>query len=198
MNTPLEVMKAIVENGGPIEAWVRTADRPWIHGLVVGVTIGDYFNPFTVQGSMYRYKECALTDPNKKYAPLTTKWTFDWARYRAINHFGELWEFDHKPIAQRKVWHTTGDSEFISEGHDPSNWKNSLEERPRKTRPMTAREVYDYIMHTTPMYRREYNRHTSSLSFEKRVWLICEPDKDLANEVMKIADVMMQTPTTGE
>jgi len=63
---------------------------------------------------------------------------------------------------------------------------------------MTAREVYDYIMHTTPMYRREYNRHTSSLSFEKRVWLICEPDKDLANEVMKIADVMMQTPTTGE
>jgi len=198
MNTPLEVMKAIVENGGPIEAWVRTADRPWIHGLVVGVTIGDYFNPFTVQGSMYRYKECALTDPNKKYAPLPTKWTFDWARYRAINHFGELWEFDHKPIARRKVWHTTGDSEFISEGHDPSNWKNSLEERPRKTRPMTAREVYDYIMHTTPMYRREYNRHTSSLSFEKRVWLICEPDKDLANEVMKIADVMMQTPTTGE
>jgi len=45
MNTPLEVMKAIVENGGPIEAWVRTADRPLIgQDIVLSIILVNYGN----------------------------------------------------------------------------------------------------------------------------------------------------------
>ena len=170
MNTPLEVMKAIVENGGPIEAWVRTADRPWIHGLVVGVTIGDYFNPFTVQGSMYRYKECALTDPNKKYAPLPTKWTNDWARWRAVDSYGRLVEFGKRPLTHDVFvwWPVLGGSHkvaIISDGHDPSNWENSLEERHRKTRPMTPREFARFVGGNLGKYL-----YCPSSSFEEDFW----------------------------
>jgi len=56
----------------------------------------------------------------------------------------------------------------------------------------SAQEVYNHIIATTPKESREFRKHTSLLSFEKRVWLICEPDKDLANEVMVIADAMME------
>jgi len=57
---------------------------------------------------------------------------------------------------------------------------------------MTAKEVYDHIISTTPKDSRDFIKHTAALWFEKRVWYLCEPDKALANEVMKIADARME------
>ena len=56
MNTPLEVMKAIVENGGPIEAWVRTADRPLIgQDIVLSIILVNYGNLTTSRQHSERY-----------------------------------------------------------------------------------------------------------------------------------------------
>ena len=63
-----------------------------------------------------------------------------------------------------------------------------------------AREVYDYIMKSTPRInanssffdKKFWNSHITDSPFEQRVWRICEPDKDLANQVIEIAQKEME------
>lgn len=118
MNTPLEVMKAIVDNGGPIEAWVRRKGWDWEKAHVIGVVIRDRY-PF--HESDFRWEECSLTDPTAKSRPMpppdkgegmTNKEIAE--RLREIGHFGG--------------WDDLG--KFIDE-LDPA----------AKTRPMTRMEI---------------------------------------------------------
>lgn len=67
----------------------------------------------------------------------------------------------------------------------------------------TAQQVYDSIIRSTPQieiintefgeYRnaKDFNREIDRFPFEQRVWFICKPDSDLANNVMRIADEAM-------
>jgi hypothetical protein len=69
MNTPIEVMKAIVDNGGPIDAWTKdSSEKVWLRCIVYGVNILDFDYPFSVHESGYesKAKTIRLTDPNKK------------------------------------------------------------------------------------------------------------------------------------
>ncbi len=63
----------------------------------------------------------------------------------------------------------------------------------------TAIEIYNSIMDGTPkidsttifsqyLTADKFHSVTSRISFEKMVWMRCNPDKKLANEVMLIAD----------
>lgn len=63
----------------------------------------------------------------------------------------------------------------------------------------TAIEIYNEIMDEGPkidtsspakQYFTAYyfNKVTSLISFEEKVWFKCKPNKELANEVMDIAD----------
>jgi hypothetical protein len=165
MNTPLEVMKAILDNGGPIDAWVRNPEGAWNPSIIRGVDVDHQSLIFLagVKENIDWYDQASLTDPNKKYAPIPTEWTHDWARFRALDDNGELWEFAEKPkkeidpVTMRWI-SIFGVTSLISRGHDPSNWENSLEERPRKqTRPMTAREFARFVGENMGryLYRRE-------------------------------------------
>lgn len=64
---------------------------------------------------------------------------------------------------------------------------------------MTAREIYDKVIAITPkidtsnafktyLTSQNYMRFTSKYSFEELVWKLCDGDKNLANEVMEIAE----------
>ena len=145
MNTPLEVMKAIVDNGGPVEAWVRdnTELQNWERQRIIAVFVEG--NPFPFEdGRRNVWRLCSLTDPNANYVPIPTEWTHDWARYRAVDADGSLHEYEDKPYWVTTFWKVlTSVSQFklVSIDHDPTSWQNSLEERPRKTRPMTPREA---------------------------------------------------------
>ena len=143
MNTPLEVMKAIVDNGGPVEAWVRdnTKWQPWQCRRIIAVYVADI--PFRFEDDTREaWRLCSLTDPNANYVPIPTEWTHGWASWRAVDKAGVLFEYSKsKPIRTDDGWINGGSVRWISKGHDPTNWKDSLEERPRKTRPMTAREA---------------------------------------------------------
>ena len=151
MNTPLEVMRAIVDNGGPVEAWVRDLDETsWTKTEVngVGVTrvgVPWYYgigNPDTSEAIIRHWNKCSLTDPNANYVPIPTEWTHGWSSWRAVDKAGVLFEYSKsKPIRTDDGWINGGSVRPISKGHDPENWQDSLEERPRKTRPMTPREA---------------------------------------------------------
>jgi len=149
MNSPLEVMKAIVENGGPIEAGVSDDEENWNPAIVQGVIIDNITLPFrctTQYDTEIGFHFCSLTDPTKQYRPIPTEWTHDWARWRVVNERGQLIEFSEKPVLLYNRWFSRyGKDSFISPGHGPSNWENSLEERPRKTRLMTAREFAKFV-----------------------------------------------------
>jgi hypothetical protein len=69
MNTAIEVMKAIVENGGPVDAWTKDSlEKVWLRCIVYGVNILDFDYPFSVHesGCESKVKTIRLTDPNKK------------------------------------------------------------------------------------------------------------------------------------
>ena len=84
----------------------------------------------------------------KKYNPIPKEWTNDWANYRAVDANGELYEYIHRPCKDHAMWVTTANippcgenTYFISEGHDPTNWENSLQPRlTTSTEPTTTGE----------------------------------------------------------
>jgi len=167
-NSPLEVMKAIVDNGGPIEAWLEWRTGKWAKDTIIGVVLGTDFPYYAVGGNSF--ESISLTDPDKKYAPLPTKWTNDWARWRAVDSYGRLVEFGKRPLTHDVFvwWPVLGGSHkvaIISDGHDPSNWENSLEERHRKTRPMTPREFARFVGGNLGKYL-----YCPSSSFEEDFW----------------------------
>jgi hypothetical protein len=156
MNTPLEIMAAIVANGGPVEAWVSQNEIEWYNNVICGVDLSsdDYFY-LVHQGELdfQWYKFASLTDPNKTHKPLGP-WVNDWARWRAVDSDGKLFEYERKPIIRlsvvwdypdRDILHYQSLFELISEGHDPANWENSLEKRKRSARPMTPREFAKFV-----------------------------------------------------
>ena len=64
MNTPLEVMKAIVENGGPKEIWVSQDGKDWVQAKVVGFDLESKDEPILVvtkHGLGRWYKFASLT-----------------------------------------------------------------------------------------------------------------------------------------
>ncbi len=166
MNTPLEVMAEIVKRGGPIEAWVWDTVKSATPEVVLGVSLKHTAFPYTCERGIYKF--CSLTDPTKKYAPLPTEWTHDWARWRAVDDNGELWEYEEKPHIQSACWSVLGDHlRLISAKHDPSNWENSLQERPRKTRPMNAREFARFVGENLGRYLYR------SKMWEEGIWEYC-------------------------
>jgi hypothetical protein len=136
-------MKAIVENVGPIEAWVKDAvNQPWEPETITGIDL-DLKHPFLTTHDGFLL--ASLTDPTEQYTPLPTEWTHDWARWRAVDESGVLVEYESKPGIRDIFWRCIRRYQVISSGHDPSNWENSLQERPPKTRPMTAREFAKFV-----------------------------------------------------
>ena len=132
MNSPIEVMQAILDNGGAIEAWVKRESEQWVQGRVAGVNLFGVKPYFAVDENNKPawFQAISLTDPNQKYTPLPTKWYNAWARLSAVNGYGELWEFEHRPYMMQSKWVVShGKYAMVSFGHDPSNWENSLEER---------------------------------------------------------------------
>ena len=141
MNTPLEVMKAIVDNSGPVEAWVKNyVSRPWSENTIQTALLKGR-RPFISYGGD-DYAFCSLTDPNANHLPIPDEWTHDWASWRAVDADGRLFEYADLPTVVANMWRADKeDWYFVSTGHDPTNWRESLEKRPRKTRPMTPREA---------------------------------------------------------
>jgi hypothetical protein len=74
-NTPIEVMKAIVDNDGQIDAWVSQNGDAWIEAKVTGIDLGDSYSFFADSNYVYRgWRYCSLTDPNvKKTRPMTKR-----------------------------------------------------------------------------------------------------------------------------
>ena len=140
-NTPLEVMAAIVANGGPVLAWVKYQEHDEWSDYTVNITGVD------LDGHGF----CSLTDPNPQYKPIPTEWINDWAEWRAIDPDGRLFEYKTRPYAgktagEAKEWLVNNKYYSpISGGHDPTNWEDSLEQRPRKKRPMTPLEAYEFL-----------------------------------------------------
>jgi hypothetical protein len=56
----------------------------------------------------------------------------EWAMYRAIDEDGEGYWFEKKPriVDDIPIWVYGGKSEFFG-NFDPTNWKNSLQQRPQ-------------------------------------------------------------------
>lgn len=59
-----------------------------------------------------------------------------------------------------------------------------------------ARKVYDEIISLAQDIFKQsiekWNHHTSTLSFEQQVWYRCKPNKEFAEQVMKIADAELK------
>jgi hypothetical protein len=152
-NTPLEVMAAIVANGGPVSAWVKEQERDeWSDKpeKINGCDLGKVAFPFFTNEDGYGF--CSLTNPHPQYKPIPTEWTNDWAECRAVDADGRLWEYENivDDISfTGHYWYRLPDTnkraECISKGHDPTNWKDSLEQRTRKMRPMTPLEGYEFL-----------------------------------------------------
>lgn len=65
---------------------------------------------------------------------------------------------------------------------------------------MTAEQIYNLIINSVPKIKvinfcgieyydaESYNYFVEKYSFEERVWFYCNPDKNLANSVMELAD----------
>jgi hypothetical protein len=53
----------------------------------------------------------------------------EWAKWFAIDSDGEGYRHEEKPIRNDSQWHFGKKSEFIG-NFDPTNWKNSLQQRP--------------------------------------------------------------------
>ena len=132
MNSPLEIMNAIVDNGGPVEAWVRQLGEPWFQGMVCGVLIDANGFPRMICTEDAIWDECSLTDPHANYVPIPDEWTHGWASWRAVDKTGVLHEYSKsKPIRTDDGWINGGSVRPISKGHDPTSWQDSLEERIR-------------------------------------------------------------------
>lgn len=65
-----------------------------------------------------------------------------------------------------------------------------------------SQKIYDSIINqtakidnSTPLKQfltaQVYMKQTSNVSFEELVWIACKPDKDLANEIMRIAEMKL-------
>jgi ribosomal protein L37AE/L43A len=131
MNTPIEIMKAIVENGGEVEGWVSENGKDWVPKKLTGADISSK-RPFNTADNLNKF--ASLTDPNKTYKPLGP-WVNDWANWRAVDSDGRLFEYPERPGKNDVVWTGSGVTfQHISNGHDPTNWENSLEERPKDDR----------------------------------------------------------------
>ena len=65
----------------------------------------------------------------KKHNPIPKEWTNDWANWRAVGKDGKLREFSSTPTLLSDEWKPFFTFAIISEGHDPTNWENSLESR---------------------------------------------------------------------
>ena len=144
-NTPIEVMKAIVENGGPVESWVAYGVTSWseIRCKIYGVLLEEECPYITSAG---RVMYASLTNPNPQYKPIPTEWTNDWAEWRAVDQSGDLCEFQWQPGLSCDGWISEGYMfNYVSKGHDPTNWQDSLEQRPNKQRPMTSLEAYEFL-----------------------------------------------------
>jgi hypothetical protein len=151
MNTPLEVMAAIVANGGPVKSWVRDDDtEDWYEHNTTGIRFGHSF-PFITDSNSW--KQCSLTNPHPQYKPIPKEWTNDWAECRAVDADGKLWEYANsfdKMEMRGSFWQRTTPFRdrmvgCVSEGHDHTNWQDSLEQRPSKMRPMTPLEAYEFL-----------------------------------------------------
>lgn len=148
MNTPLEVMKAILDNGGPIKACVADhADgKNYQRRMITGVHF-DSHKPFiTGVGSRWPFAWLAESTilKTRPMPPPDEGWIHDWARYRAINGHGILLESSHPLEPNGYYWETANQDctlARIGDGYDAIDWKNSLQERPPKTRPMTRMEI---------------------------------------------------------
>ena len=139
-NTPLEVMAAIVANGGPVLAWVKDEEHDEWSDYTVNITGVD------LDGHGF----CSLTNPNQQYKPIPTEWAYSHSKWRAVDHLGRLLEFMGKPVVDgpNSGWINVlieDNGQFVSTGHDPTNWQNSLEQRPRKMRPMTSLEAFEFL-----------------------------------------------------
>jgi hypothetical protein len=79
-NTPIEVMKTIVDKGGPIEAFISQDAKDWSLGIVTGVVMRDA-DPFWTEDDYYAY--CSMTNPTiKKTRPMNER---EWALWIAKN-----------------------------------------------------------------------------------------------------------------
>ena len=70
---------------------------------------------------------------SKQYNPIPKEWTNEWANWRAVDKSGCLYEFTDRPKLFPGRWHSPFKTGQISGGHDPTNWGNSLEARPKNT-----------------------------------------------------------------
>lgn len=52
-----------------------------------------------------------------------------WAEWAAVDECGDAYVYDTKPVKQSENWHTDEGGDFIGE-YDPTDWQNSLIERP--------------------------------------------------------------------
>lgn len=73
---------------------------------------------------------------SEQYKPLP-----DWSeidpkyKWRAVDDNGELYYYKKKPCLFAGFWNSSGESVLWSEGHDQTNWRESLQARPEKTTP---------------------------------------------------------------
>jgi len=119
-------------------------------------------------------------EERKLYTPIPTKWKNKWARWRAVNANSVLVEYELKPFVEETFWKCSGgNNQVISSGHDTTNWEESLEERPRKTRPMTAREFARFVGENLGKY------------------LYC-PSSSLEEDFWTYAPVIINKPNTKE
>jgi hypothetical protein len=95
-NSALEVMAAIVANGGPVEAWVKQYDDDdWSDEPVevTGVDLDDIQYPFYTIGDGHGF--CSLTNPHqqRKMRPMTPLEAYE---FLAQGHEGKprVWRID--------------------------------------------------------------------------------------------------------
>ena len=153
---PWEVARMIEEAGGPVVLEVWDYDPNGVNLKIKDVCMEskafidtgcDHWHHARLPQKPERRK---ITDP--KYKPIPTEWTNEWAECRAVDADGRLWEYENnlKDIAFKgPCWYRKTNSErkaeAVSEGHDPTNWQNSLEQRPRNKRPMTPLEAFEFL-----------------------------------------------------
>jgi len=171
MSTLIEVLDAMLDavedSSGPFCVWLRNyPGQKWSKTNLA--EIRPYHELPYVSVRNKAYNECSLTDPNKKYTPIPTEWSTSWAMYRSVDVGGFLCEYEMEPIIDQESLTWTQQTEgyedvsmrYISYGHDPSNWKNSLEKRvvekpaTPKTRQMTQKELALWL-HGKPYAVRE-------------------------------------------
>ena len=121
MNTPLEVMKAIVENGGPKEMWVSQDGKDWVQAKVAGFDLESIDEPILVvtkHGLGRWYKFASLTDPNKN-GVVPMKWISVKDQLPPINTL--VLTFDGEFIGIEERLHTGRDDDW-SQSYSVTHW----------------------------------------------------------------------------